>query len=158
MLGSALVSGALSARSVRRIRSNLKNAASSHWRHLPPVDQRPPGCGPELLLVPGPTLPELDGLAAIPLLLADPVVVPFFMLPGFDVMPLAAPGPTLPSLNDTNVPVASAIAVPAVSARMQADARMIFFMLTYLLRRLKTTVGGPRIRTFLLGSNCRSHS
>jgi hypothetical protein len=26
-------------------------------------DYRPPGCFPELLLVPGPTLPSLDGLA-----------------------------------------------------------------------------------------------
>src|ERR1700712_5347052 len=41
---------------------------------------------------------------------------------------------------------------------MQADARMIFFMLEYLLGGYRGPVNGPRIRTFLLGSNCRSHS
>jgi hypothetical protein len=112
---------------------DLKNAASKSLAASFSDRQRPPGCGPELLLVPGPTLPELEGLAANPLLLADPVVVPFFMLLGFDVMPLAARGPTFPSLEAPDVGCDWAIAVPAVSARMQADARMIFFMLRCLL-------------------------
>src|SRR5262249_26088924 len=91
---------------------------------------RPPSCGPALLFVPGPTLPERDGLADMPLLpCADPelipVVVPFLMCL---VVPVA-PGPTLPSLDAPGAGCICARAPPVDSAIMQAEAIISFFML-----------------------------
>src|SRR5690349_18699172 len=101
-------------------------------RHI--VAQRPPGCGPALLLVPGPTLPELDGLADMLLLLLlwvapepMPVVVPFLCL--VEVMGLVAPAPTLPSLEAPGAGCICAKAPPVDNAMMQADIMISFFML-----------------------------
>src|ERR1700710_1468818 len=77
----------------------------------------PPGAGPLLLFVPGPTLPSLDGLrAALPFwepFIPVPVVMPAPVEPDFILEPAAAPGPTLPSLDAPGAGVfcADAIAV-----------------------------------------------
>ena len=57
---------------------------------------------PLLLLVPGPTLPWLEGFAALPFLdfdMLEPVVIVDDPLCFFDFVPDVAPGPTLPSLD-----------------------------------------------------------
>jgi hypothetical protein len=57
---------------------------------------------PALLSVPEPTLPSLDGLRAllllIPVVVLDFILLDFATLAGFILVP-AAPGPTLPSLD-----------------------------------------------------------
>jgi hypothetical protein len=62
----------------------------------------PPGAAPMLLFVPGPTLPWLEGFAALPFLdldILEPVVIVDDPLCFFDFVPDVAPGPTLPSLD-----------------------------------------------------------
>jgi hypothetical protein len=85
---------------------------------------RPPGFEPELLFVPGPTLPSLDGLcAADPLVMPFPlipVVVPDFTLPDFIlVLVPVEPGPTLPSLE---APGAGCICADAIVVAPINDA------------------------------------
>ena len=59
-----------------------------------------------LLFVPGPTLPWLEGFAALPFLdldILEPVVIVDDPLCFFDFVPDVAPGPTLPSLDAPGV-------------------------------------------------------
>src|SRR3954447_6351272 len=101
---------------------------------LLPLGQRPPGCLPELLFVPGPTLPELEGalepvpapvvpslrIVPLPALLPLMLALPELLVVGeLLVGPLSEPA--LPWLDWANAP-------PADRARMQADVRTIFFI------------------------------
>src|SRR5829696_676706 len=89
--------------------------------------QRSNGCpvaGRHYCLVPGPTLPTLEGLLldelpAFFLPVAIPVVVPFFMFVCLVVL-LVAPGPTFPSLDAPGAGCACANAPPVDSNRAHA--------------------------------------
>jgi hypothetical protein len=91
-----------------------------------------PVAGRHYCLVPGPTLPTLEGLLldelpAFFLPVAIPVVVPFFMFVCLVVL-LVAPGPTFPSLDAPGAGCACANAPPVDSNRAHAQASMVFFM------------------------------
>jgi hypothetical protein len=92
-----------------------------------------------LLLVPGPTLPSLEGLL-VPIFLwevAEPVVMSLFIsfLVSFFML-LVAPGPTFPSLDAPGAGWYCAKTLPAESARAQTEAKMIFFMVNSLVQKI----------------------
>jgi hypothetical protein len=109
-------------------------------------NQRPPGCGPLLLLVPGPTLPELDGaldprfmpvvpdfmplpawfFIAVP---RSPVVLPSIDLP---VVVLLAAGPSAFELPPAVFPADCASAAVLLRERMVRIAIALAFMECFL--------------------------
>jgi hypothetical protein len=87
-----------------------------------------------LLLVPGPTLPLLEGFAMEPpgptrlLRAVEPVVIPLRIL----VMSLCAGGPTLPLLEAPGAGWFCANAPPVDNATMHAETKSILFILGLL--------------------------